>query len=342
MLTTIIIFIILNLLLSLPIDEWKTKLKGKCSCYEILFGKYPIETQYYIIQNLQLDMNQDCLPISKDINIINIPGVKESIINSINSQVDLVSTGLNNEIVIFYSMLRLAYHANIERFDFINLYDKYLDLQRHLLLGIDERHRKLTLFLSFLHNPQNIICDKDIKLLPTSTDVIISISKQNLYYDYVKLLNFLFYKTKEKYSISFYEENYEQYNDLSVRNEVNNCTIYIFFNKTFSLYKSFTKSNNTNFLSDIKNYQGFHLEYREFIRSNYKSSNDLLSFFEEDSSLQDIIINESNYIDIIMNIKKNMPSIYDNSTESESDLLTIPTFNLNPDKAHSLLSEEFK
>ena len=85
MLMAFIFFIIINFIILLPIEEWKTRLNGKCSCFESLFGKYPPETQNYITQHLQLDESDNCIPISMDIDILDLQGVKESLINSINS-----------------------------------------------------------------------------------------------------------------------------------------------------------------------------------------------------------------------------------------------------------------
>ena len=66
----VLIFLIrVKLLVLLPIEDWKTKLKGKCSCFENLFGRYPAKIQYPITQNLKLNEKDECIPIDKDIDI---------------------------------------------------------------------------------------------------------------------------------------------------------------------------------------------------------------------------------------------------------------------------------
>ena len=206
---------------------------------------------------------------------------------------------MNNELVIFYSIIRLSYYAKIEEIDFLDLYDNYLQLQRNILVGIEDRHQLLAYYLTILHNPQKITCDMQFKLTPDSSDLVVIEFKQQLYYKYMNLLSMLVYKAKELYDVNqFYKENYSQCKNLNARNDIDNCYIYSFLNKTFIQYQDLS-TNNNNLFTDIKNYQGFHIDYRDFIRINYDSTNELNSFFKEDT-LQNINIDNSNFSDIFL------------------------------------------
>ena len=313
-----IILITVKLVFLTPIDEWKTRLKGKCSCFENLFGTYPIEIQFQITQNLQLDKNNECISISHEVDILKLNGVEEAFINLFKDKAQLFSDKINSHTFIFYSILRLAYYAKNSSYNYEGLYITYLVNQNNLLSLLRDRNTRLTYHLNLLHRPQKFLCDNNFKISIDRAEHNIFFVKYDLLEEYSKLLKIVIADHNKIKDSMLYEDNFNLCDKLNMRNEVDNCQISCFLSKNYSQYKNSTIDNTDMFYAELKNYQGFHIEYKDY-ESNTRSHFCIECFFNE--GIEDVRIDESNYNNIVKSLKSNFPSSYDNTHASDIEFL---------------------
>ena len=256
-----ILSIVFNLIVSIPIDFWKTDLKDKCHCYEILFGKYPHKIQKVITSNLIINEKDECLPISQDIDILGLEGMKDAFEELNESDTKLLTNHLSEIRFIFISILRLTYYDNngyFEHNDLINILREYEEIS---VSALTNRFESYGYYLNILHNPTHIMCDNpnmQIKLFQLHSPYIWML------YNMIKSLDIYI---KNNFYIKFEEppftvkNNFDNCSELESISEIENCYIFVLFNKNSTDYA--TNNFNDSVFSDIKKYQKYLIDYRE-------------------------------------------------------------------------------
>jgi hypothetical protein len=172
--------ITIKVYLLLPIDKWQTELKGKCSCFEYLFGKLPANLQYSIVNNLSLDENSECVSIGNEVDILELDGILKGFKDMLEEDKKLYVNLMNKNRFIFLSISRLALYTNLDNFKVRIMLEQQKDFETLLLNGLYDRYSYFGSLLNLLQTPQKFLCENPyFKLISINNDILL---KLKLYY----------------------------------------------------------------------------------------------------------------------------------------------------------------